>query len=72
MQVPDGKYDFFPGINFESRTSEIIFPVIQPFGHNIPSMLNEYKYQAIYDTIKAFLSLPGNSFTIKGKYKPVY
>jgi len=30
-----------------------------------------YKYQAIYDTIKAFLSLPGNSFTIKGKYKPI-
>jgi hypothetical protein len=71
MPVPDGKYDFFPGINFEPRTSEIIFPVIQPFGNNIPFILNDYKYQAIYDTLKTYLSLPGNSFIIKGKYKPI-
>ena len=71
MLVPDGKYDFFPGINFESRTSEIIFPVIQPFGNNIPPTLNEYKYQEIYDTTKVYLSLPANSFIIKGKYKPI-
>jgi len=67
----DGKFDNRIGYNFEPRNSEIIFPFIQPFGNNIPSMLNEYKYQAIYDTIKVFLSLPGNSFTIKGKYKPI-
>ncbi len=67
----DGKFDNRIGYNFEPRTSEIIFPVIQPFGINIPSILNEYKYQEIYDTTKAFLSLPGNSFTIKGKYKPI-
>lgn len=67
--VPDGKYDYFPGMNFEPRTSEIIFPVIQPFGNNIPFALNEYKYQAIYDTIKSYLALPGNSFVIRGKYK---
>lgn len=67
----DGKFDNRSGFNFEPRTSEIIFPFIQPFGNHIPPMLNEYKYQAIYDTIKAFLSLPGNSFTIKGKYKPI-
>lgn len=67
----DGKFDNRIGYNIEPRTSEIIFPFIQPFGNNIPSMLNEYKYQAIYDTIKVFLSLPGNSFTIKGKYKPI-
>jgi cell surface protein SprA len=67
----DGKFDNRIGINFEPRTSEIIFPVIQPFGKNIPSMLNGYKYQAIYDTIKTYLSLPDNSFIIKGKYKPI-
>lgn len=67
----DGKFDNRVGINYEPRTSEIIFPVIQPFGNNIPSMLNEYKYQAIYDTIKAFLSLPDKSFIIKGRYKPI-
>ncbi len=69
MPVPDGKYDYFPGMNFEPRTSEIIFPVIQPFGNNIPFAINEYKYQAIYDTIKSYLALPGNSFVIRGKYK---
>jgi hypothetical protein len=67
----DGKFDNRVGINYEPRTSEIIFPVIQPFGNNIPSMLDEYKYQAIYDTLKAFLSLPDNSFIIKGRYKPI-
>lgn len=67
----DGKFDNRIGFNFDPRTSEIIFPVIQPFGKNIPPMLNEYKYQAIYDTIKTFLSLPGNSFIIRGKYKPI-
>jgi len=69
MPIPDGKYDYFPGMNFEPRTSEIIFPVIQPFGNNITFVLNEYKYQAIYDTIRTFLSMPGNSFIIRGKYK---
>ncbi len=71
ISVPDGKFDNRLGINFEFRTSEIIFPVIQPFGNNIPSLLNGYKYQAIYDTLKTYLSLPGNSFIIKGKYKPI-
>ena len=67
----DGKFDNRLGINYDPRTSEIIFPVLQPFGSNIPPALSEYKYQAIYDTIKAFLSLPDNSFVIKGKYKPL-
>ncbi len=71
MPIPDGKFDNRIGINFEPRTSEIIFPVIQPFGNNIPFILNDYKYQAIYDTIKSYLSIPGNSFIIKGKYKPL-
>ena len=71
MPEPDGKFDNRIGINFAPRTSEIIFPVIQPFGNNIPFILDEFKYQAIYDTIKTYLSLPGNSFIIKGKYKPI-
>jgi len=67
----DGKFDNRIGYTYEPRTSEILFPVIQPFGNNIPSILNEHNYQAIYDTLKAFLSLPSNNFTIKGKYKPI-
>jgi hypothetical protein len=68
---PDGKFDNRIGYNFNPITSEIIFPVIEPFGNNIPSELTEYKYQAIYDTVKIALSLPGDYFIIKGKYKPI-
>ncbi len=68
---PDGKFDYRPYITYDPYTSEIIFPVIQPFGLNIPAPLIDYKYKAIYDTIKTYLTLPGNSFIIKGKYKPI-
>lgn len=71
MPVPDGKFDNRRGFNIQTTTSEIIFPVIQPFGNNIPFVLTEYKYQAIYDTMKTFLSMPGNSFIIKGKFNPI-
>lgn len=64
----DGNFDYLEGLTFRPQTSEIIFPVIQPFGDNIPGLLREYKYQEIYDTIKAFLTLPENSFIIKGQY----
>jgi hypothetical protein len=67
----DGKFDGRIGYNYESRTSEIIFPVIEPFGNNIPTLLNEYKYDSIYDTVKSYLTLPENYFIIKGKYKPI-
>lgn len=67
----DGKFDYRPGITYRPQTSEIIFPVLEPFGNNIPSILREYKYQAIYDSLKNYLSLPENRFIIKGKYKPL-
>lgn len=67
----DGKFDYRPGITFRPQTSEIIFPVIQPYGYNIPEALTEYKYQAIYDTLKSYLTMPESSFIIKGKYKPL-
>ena len=67
----DGRFDNRAGINFNPLTAEIIFPVLQPFGNNIPHALNDYKYQAFYDTVKFYLSIPGNSFNIKGKYKPI-
>jgi len=69
-ETPDGKFDDLMGINYESKTAEIIFPVIEPFGENVPPELSEYKYDWIYDTTKAYLSLPDNYFVIKGKYRP--
>ncbi|NCQ17020.1 MAG: hypothetical protein COW85_08435 [Ignavibacteria bacterium CG22_combo_CG10-13_8_21_14_all_37_15] len=69
--LPDGIFDRKAGITFNPETGEIIFPLLEPFGHNIPSELIDFKYQAIYDTLKTQLSLPGNSFVIRGKYKPL-
>jgi len=68
---PDGKFDNFSGMTYERRSSEIIFPVLEPFGENIPTELIDYKYNLIYDTSKTFLSLPANYFVIKGKYRPI-
>jgi len=67
---PDGKFDRLEGINYNPSTSEIIFPVLQPFGNNLPFQLNDsLKYQAIYDTVKTVLN-PKKNFAIKGKYRP--
>ena len=68
---PDGKFDTIPGLTYERKSSEIILPVLEPFGSNIPQELEDYKYDLIYDTTKTFLSLPANYFIIKGKYKPI-
>ena len=68
---PDGKFDNFPGVTYERESSEIIFPVLEPFGTNIPQELEDYKYDLIYDTTKTYLTLPANYFVIKGKYKPI-
>jgi len=67
----DGKFDNFPGVTYERESSEIIFPVLEPFGENIPTELIDYKYNLIYDTTKTFLLLPVNYFIIKGKYRPI-
>lgn len=69
--VPDGKFDSRIGLNYDPKTSQIFFPVLQPFGLNIPTSLTEYKYQAIYDTLKQYLILPENHFVIRGKFKPL-
>ncbi len=68
---PDGKFDNRINLTYDRYTSEIIFPVIQPFGANIPPELTDFKYDLIYDTSKTFLTLPANYFVIKGKYRPL-
>ena len=52
---PDGKFDFFPRRTILTATGEIIFPKLQPFGHNYPADLNpKTKYQSVYDTTDTF------------------
>jgi cell surface protein SprA len=70
--VPDGKLDDRPGLTYNPETSEIIFPVIQPFGKNLPAVLDDsLMFQPIYDTTKSAAShYNHNKFIIKGKYVP--
>ena len=51
---PDNKFDFRPNITVFTETGEIIFPTLEPFGSDLPNGIPaDYKYQAIYDTLKA-------------------
>ncbi|MBU2447272.1 MAG: cell surface protein SprA [Bacteroidetes bacterium] len=52
---PDGKFDFLPGKTINLATGEIIFPVLQPFGRNLPSSLSDtLAYLKVYDTLSVF------------------
>jgi cell surface protein SprA len=66
--VPDGKFDGRVGIDYDSRTSLIFFPLLQPFGMNIPGKLSNYIYQDLYDSLKDYHSLPGDYFIFRGKF----
>lgn len=68
--APDGKFDVAINRTFIPQTSEIIFPVVEPFGRNIPPSIKDYKHQEIYDTLKSLLALPQNSFVVRGKFTP--
>ncbi|MCU7493178.1 MAG: cell surface protein SprA [Ignavibacteria bacterium] len=68
---PDGLFDFFPGKTIIPSTGEVIFPVLQPFGRDLPKSLDTtYSYKAIYDTTVTFAKLQGtrDRFLLKGKY----
>jgi cell surface protein SprA len=74
---PDGVFDFVEGFTVISSQSRIVFPVLEPFGHDLDylyatqALRNQYLYYPLYDTIKAiaqtFANL--NRFKISGKSK---
>ncbi len=74
----DGKFDFYNGRTIITSTGEIIFPVRQPFGNDLPSILrssiDSYKdtlaYMEIYDTTVTFAKQQTSKdrFLLKGKY----
>ncbi len=48
---PDGVFDWRPDLTILPSAGEIIFPTLEPFGHNFPSQLpDSLRYQAVYDT----------------------
>ncbi|MFC0771837.1 T9SS outer membrane translocon Sov/SprA [Terrimonas alba] len=74
---PDGIFDFIEGFTILSSMSRIIFPVLEPFGHDLdyvyPSQVerSKYLYYPLYDTIKAIAQTYANlnRFEINGKSK---
>jgi len=55
---PDNEFDFRPGITINTETGEIIFPILQPFGRNLPAGLpDSLRYVDVYDTLASIARL---------------
>ncbi|MBO9571346.1 MAG: cell surface protein SprA, partial [Chitinophagaceae bacterium] len=59
--LPDGVFDYIEGFTVRSDQARIIFPLLEPFGHDLDSvafggasaeMRAKYIYTPLYDTIK--------------------
>ncbi len=74
---PDGIFDFIEGFTVISSQSRIIFPVLEPFGHDLDyvyasqPLRDKYLYYPLYDTIKAIAQTYANlnRFKITGRSK---
>ncbi len=74
---PDGVFDFIEGFTVLSSMSRIIFPVLEPFGHDLDyvygtqTLRDKYFYYPLYDTIKAIAQTYANlnRFEINGRSK---
>ncbi|MBI9070015.1 MAG: cell surface protein SprA [Melioribacteraceae bacterium] len=67
----DGKFDFETGRTINQETGEIIFPVLEPFGKDLPEGVNpEYKYESIYSLsdIDAKKDNDKDKFRLRGEY----
>ena len=74
--VPDGVFDFVPGITINPTSGRIYFPVLEPFGSDLAERLAPedraaFVYQELYDsTIFQAREFPEkNRFAIRGSYK---
>ncbi|MFT6333433.1 MAG: cell surface protein SprA [Halioglobus sp.] len=73
----DGLFDFVPGITVIPSSGSVVFPVLEPFGSSLDSLLKglpqdqieNYKFQQLYDTsiTIAKQSLEQNKFLMKGE-----
>ncbi len=64
---PDGVFDYVEGYTVFSNQSRIVFPILEPFGHDLdyafttdPSLRQKYLYYPLYDTIKAIAQTYAN------------
>lgn len=74
---PDGIFDFIEGYTIISSQSRVVFPVLEPFGHDLDYVFpdqarrNRFLYYPLYDTIKAIAQTYANlnRYKIVGKSK---
>ena len=75
---PDGRFDYLEGLTVYSSSGRIIFPVLEPFGSHLASVLNndprlvsKYCFPELYDStlVVAQEMTEKNKFRLTGKYK---
>ena len=75
---PDGRFDFIEGLTVYASSGKIIFPVLEPFGEHLATMLeddprlvNKYCFPELYDStlVVAQELSEKNKFRLTGKYK---
>nr|WP_233169290.1 cell surface protein SprA [Hymenobacter sp. BT523] len=55
-KLPDGNFDYFPGVTIDPELGKIIFPNVQPFGSYLatqlagePDLITKYVYSELYN-----------------------
>ena len=55
-KLPDGNFDYFPGVTIDPELGKIIFPNVQPFGNFLesqlvgePALITKYVYSELYN-----------------------
>lgn len=75
--TPDGVFDFLPDKTIQTQNGRIIFPVREPFGSHLASLLtkqeniDKYVYQELYDSTKwlAQQVVLKNKFFLRGSFQ---
>jgi len=83
--IPDGQFDYVPGLTILPRNGRVIFPVLEPFGSSLEKQFytvpgdaasihplsQKYVYNQLYDsTITRAQEYPEfNRYLIRGRYK---
>ncbi len=76
--LPDGVFDYVEGFTVLSQQGKIIFPLLEPFGHDLDSLAfkfqapnTKYIYTQLYDSIKAIAQTYANynRFVMSGTAK---
>ncbi len=83
--IPDGQFDFVPGVTILPQNGRVIFPVLEPFGSSLQKhfrtdpndanslhpLYQKYVYNQLYDsTITQARQFPEyNRYIIRGRYK---